>query len=88
MHTHSTVCQDPEKREWEGGFAGNSKVLEGERTRPLDLAFSGEDPGWRVMAGLSAVKGQGTDPHPLAMGFSRLQALIAETAPWYLPGFC
>lgn len=67
------------------GFAGNSEVLEGERAHPLDSAFRGEGHGWRVTAGLSEARGHGTDPRPLAMGFSRLRALI-EAAPQYFSG--
>lgn len=67
------------------GFAGNSEVLEGERAHPLDSAFHGEGHGWRVTAGLSEARGHGTDPRPLAMGFSRLRALI-EAAPQYFSG--
>ena len=87
VHTNSTVCQDPEERGRGVGFAGNSEVLEGESAHPLAPAFCGQDARWRVMAGPSAMKGQAADPRPLAMGFSRPQALIAETAPHYLPGF-
>lgn len=86
MHTNDTVGPDPDKRGRRVGFAGNPEVLEGERAH-LGPAFRGADHGGRVMAGLFEGRVQGTDPHPLAMGFSRLQALITRAAPWHAPGF-